>query len=346
MGGGPAGCALAGRLDDVMVIEEHSQIGEPMQCAGLVGENVFTLGASKRSILNVIDGARIFFRKDSFLLKKPSVAYVIDRVAFDRQLAEGADIRKGTRYLSCRSRERNIQVKTTRGDFECEYLVGADGSLSSMRRVLGLKPTFYPVMQYTVEGNFEKSLVHLYIEKPFFFYIVPENEARARIGCILSHPKKRLDSFLEDNNLGRIVSKTAGVIPLGMGRTASERIALLGDAACQLKPLTGGGLYFGLKAALHLAHAIRSSNLLLYERLWRKDFGWDIRSGLLLRHLYESMSEREIGNVFLYLKENREILEECDFDRHITPLKKLAHRKSTYRLIPLFARLLARHIFL
>jgi flavin-dependent dehydrogenase len=56
-----------------LIIEEHPEVGRPVQCAGIVGRDVFedlVLPLSRRSIVNQIDGAIVYFGNDNFSIKK------------------------------------------------------------------------------------------------------------------------------------------------------------------------------------------------------------------------------------------------------------------------------------
>ena len=104
VGAGPIGCYLGQMLKhygfNPLLFEEHKEVGLPVSCAGIVGKDVFSatvIPISKQSILNVIDGAKINFNDSAFLLKRPSVAYIVDRAAFDKNLSLGLDIQFETR---------------------------------------------------------------------------------------------------------------------------------------------------------------------------------------------------------------------------------------------------------
>ncbi len=66
---------------------------------------------------------------------------------------------------------------------------------------------------------------------------------------------RRLFEYLQEIHPGifrglRIIKTTSGVVPIGMrSRTYGDRALLVGDAACHVKPISGGGLYFGLRGA-------------------------------------------------------------------------------------------------
>ena len=78
VGAGPVGCRVGELLGKkglkVLVLEEHSEIGKPVQCAGLVSHRIFDLsGVSKDVVVNVVKKARIFSIQISQLLLDTSL---------------------------------------------------------------------------------------------------------------------------------------------------------------------------------------------------------------------------------------------------------------------------------
>jgi flavin-dependent dehydrogenase len=156
IGAGPVGlhCAslLAGEGFDVSVFEEHSAVGRPIQCAGLVSKaGIKQPGVDLgNSVVNEIKGAKIFSPGGQSITvqKKETVAYVIDRFLFDqlfyRQAKKlGCDIRMESKLLDVRSGAQGknmpggnslfMQTKG-RGEFlKSQITVGADGVNSIVR---------------------------------------------------------------------------------------------------------------------------------------------------------------------------------------------------------------------
>ncbi len=105
-----------------------------------------------------------------------------------------------------------------------------------------------------------------------------------------------------------------GGIPLKtLERTYGERILIAGDAAGQVKPTSGGGIYFGLICAdiasrtLHNALSINdlSSNMLLkYETDWRKVLARELKKEYLARRFYQTMNNKQIDLVISILKKS------------------------------------------
>ncbi|GAH60574.1 unnamed protein product, partial [marine sediment metagenome] len=96
-------------------------------------------------------------------------------------------------------------------------------------------------------------------QKPFpgfFGWLVPTNHDKGLAGLLVANaPALYLRNFLHHLRAqGKIASTEAdmkfGTIPLGtLPRTYSDRMIVVGDAAGQVKPTTGGGIYYGLLCA-------------------------------------------------------------------------------------------------
>ncbi|HEY0005042.1 MAG TPA: NAD(P)/FAD-dependent oxidoreductase [Pyrinomonadaceae bacterium] len=69
-------------------------------------------------------------------------------------------------------------------------------------------------------------------------------------------------------------------------RAAGEGWALLGDAAGFADPVTGEGIYYALRSAELFAQAFLSGRPLDYERLWREDFGRELRRAAEMRRRF------------------------------------------------------------
>ena len=66
IGAGPAGGYLAGKVAkagyEVALVEEHREIGEPIQCGGLVTPRVFEYVNCKETIIGSVHGAELYSR--------------------------------------------------------------------------------------------------------------------------------------------------------------------------------------------------------------------------------------------------------------------------------------------
>lgn len=325
---------------DVLVIEEHKEIGKPLKCAGLVSWRIFEImpSLSKEIIVNTIEKAKFFSPKgDFFELKSKKPIYVIDRVKLDKilfkeALKNGTQIKTLTKFEGFKHLKNSIEIKTSKGNFESKILVGADGSNSKVAKVAGIKiPNNMLIgIQTTVSGNFDPSSVELWFGSfapNFFGWVIPESEKKARIGLATkSNCKFYFNKFLK-KRIGKIEKPNVfGVINFGLMNSIADRILLVGDAACQVKPFSGGGIIYGLISSEFCANACIKAleedkfdaEFLNreYDEKWKKKLKRPIKKGLLYRKILNNFSDMQLNFIFSLLKILRltKILECWDVD--------------------------------
>lgn len=241
VGAGPVGCYLGQLLKyygfNPLILEEHSEVGRPVSCAGIVGKDVFTdtiLPPSKKSILNIIDGAKLSFNGSAFLLKRPQVAYIIDRAAFDKDLSHGLKVELNTKLQEITPSGPGYRLKTTNGEYYADLLIGADGPNSKVRKALKFSHNLklYKGLNYRVNLEVpDRDRVEVSFVKPFslFTWLIPEGNGTVRIGTICDHPIAELERFMKEKNIkGEIIEKNAGPIPIGTCQLVKENAALVG----------------------------------------------------------------------------------------------------------------------
>lgn len=347
IGAGPIGCYLGQLLknhgNEPIILEEHAEIGRPVSCAGILGKDVFSntlIPISKKSIINTIDGAKISFNGSAFLLKRPTVAYIVDRAQFDKELSHGLKIELNTKFEDVKRDGGGYRVKTSNGEYYADILIGADGPNSKVRKLLQFNHNIklYKGYQYRIKMEIaDRDRVEVSYIKPFslFTWVIPEGNGVIRVGTICDTPVHELDAFIKLRNLtGEIIEKNAGPIPIGTCDLVKDNAALVGDAACQLKPITSGGIYYGLKSAELLASAIKAGDLSLYEKQWNEEFGKEIKFCLLLRYIMENIDNEVLKQIFEYVKDNAPLIEKIgDFENHSSILWSLVANPRTYPTI-------------
>jgi digeranylgeranylglycerophospholipid reductase len=358
IGAGPVGSyaaqQLAGYGYKVAVIEEHERVGEPMQCTGIIGVECFErFHLPTSSVLREANSAK-FFSPSGKIIRLQSErpqAYIIDRSAFDRQLADAA-AGQGTKYFtSCRAHSiavmaDRLRISTDTGEtFDSRTAVIASGFYSKLAQKLGLEKFGDFITGAQAEVNIKEGStleeIELYLDQDlapgFFAWLVPTSPQRALAGLFSRKtPRKHLQRFIKTLfDQGRIASPEAdimhGGIPLKpLGKTYCKRVILAGDAAGQVKPTTGGGVYYGMICAQLTADTLKTAftkndfserSMSGYQKAWQKEIGRELRNGYYARRIYEKFSNQIIDQLFdISLKKGlHEIINESSdisFDWH------------------------------
>lgn len=142
-----------------------------------------------------------------------------------------------------------------------------------------------------------------------------------------------------------------------VSRSVAGRFLLVGDAAGQVKPLSGGGLYTGARcariagraAALAAASGSDLTDVLAtYDVTWRAELGQDLAFGQTLRNVLVASSETDLDRLFGIL-DDREVLrfvaDVGDIDHMGRLLSELARRPALWgKLIGLLSLIDQRKI--
>jgi len=346
VGAGPAGSTVAARLakagHSVRVVEEHPKVGYPVQCAGLVSQRVLDLAGSDSMVRASVRGANVFgpsLESIAFRAESPK-AFVIDRAGLDIHLADraaraGAEIRTSTRFDAVDGESGDRLTVRLRGpdgspqEVRARLVIGADGVSSAVARAFRLRRPVEVLPAF--EAEFPESpgdpdTVEVYLGRKLapglFGWWIPNGAGGARVGVAADAdgtPARRyfdrlLDS-LEHRFGHRLAHPTAYVvsgIPIGtLPRTHARRALLVGDAAAQVKPLSGGGIFTGMRCAEIAADVasqalskgdLSEASLAEYDRRWRGELGEEFRRALYLRRLFTRLSDDELDRVVHALK--------------------------------------------
>ena len=335
IGGGPVGSRVASRLAGmghrVVVLEQKERAGEGVCCTGIVSQECTrTFAIEDDLILREVVSATLFSPSGKALrLERPDTrACILDRPAFDNALARRAQD-KGAEYVFS-SRANNLEVGSDRvkietlrqgkrTHFEARAVVIASGFNSRLVEELRLGSIshFFAGAQAEVEtAPLDEMEVYFgeEIAPGFFAWLVPSSLSRARVGLLArqrpGHYLRKLISSLAIQ--GKIASAETelsfGRVPVKpLARTYFERLLVVGTAAGQVKPTTGGGIYYGLLcadiAAETLKRALASNDLSAkglasYERAWQKKLGGELKKGYRVRKFYERLNDPQIDRLF------------------------------------------------
>ena len=361
VGAGPAGSAAARYCAALglrtLMIEEHSSIGYPVQCAGLLSTNAFSeCGVSQNSVIQEVRGATLHSSLGCELNfdAGKTKAYVVDRGALDREMAEnavsaGADIMLKTYAYDIR--DNVLYTKGVDGPRELSFrlLIAADGPRSVVRGIRGMKPPlqFFAGIQADVPYETDADFVHIYPDASpdFFGWAIPAGEGRVRVGLAGgADVQKRFSSFIS-NFSDSCLHQVTGSIPLGvMPRTYGSRTLFIGDAAGFAKPTSGGGVYTGVRSSRYAADVacicceedrFDDSFLSSYESLWGADFGKELDFGYRFLQMRSKIAQKDISDICQALNTpelKQMIVEYGDMDRPTELVLRLLKNPTFFRV--------------
>jgi electron-transferring-flavoprotein dehydrogenase len=314
VGAGPAGSRFARQAADAgydVLALERGTIGTPLACSGHVSTDLWSFtpdGAREELLQNRIYGARFHTDgpgSDAYpFYKDEVVSNVIDRVGLDRVLADaareaGADLRENHAVTGVAEHADCVEVTARTPDgtetFEGRMVAGCDGPVSRVRGELGLPEPgekLQGVLGFSEEHD-RGDFVDVHLTAPrFFAWRIPRGDAGVEYGLAAppgSDARALFEAFTDGYGV-EIAEFCAGMIPIGPPETVtSHRGFLLGDAAAQTKPFTGGGILYGMTAADVAAGVVdpdRPGTLADYEAGWRDELATEIRLGSLIRRAY------------------------------------------------------------
>ena len=199
----------------------------------------------------------------------------------------GTEARTGTRAES----EPEARTET----FRARMIVGCDGPVSVVRRECGLPEPgekLQGLLGFSDETEVEE-FVDVHLTAPTFFaWRIPRGAAGTEYGLAAppgAEANELFERFTAEYGVD-IDEVCAGLIPIDPpDRVTGRRSLLIGDAAAQTKPFTGGGIVYGMTAADHAARKVdphSPKSLAAYERAWRTDLSIEIRLGAWIRRAY------------------------------------------------------------
>jgi digeranylgeranylglycerophospholipid reductase len=372
VGAGPAGSYLAYELAslgyDIAVFEEKSAPGLDVCCTGIISTECFrSLDPGPDVILTKVRSAKFFSPSGKCLrLRTENVqAYVVNRLLLDRALARKAQSRGARYFFSSRvtdiirgkdGMQAEVLCSGAAGTFHARVVVLANGFKPKLPRKLGLGEinSFLVGAQAEIEVKTADEFEVYFgqeVAPGAFAWLVPTSDNRAHVGLLAaSQAKLHLRKFLHNLSCReRIASPEARIgqkaIPVGtLARSYGDRLVVIGDAAGQVKPTSGGGIYFGhigaRIAAEVIGEALGSDNLTAgrlsrYQKRWKARMGKELSRGYWTRWVYGKLSDRQIEGIFSILNSNgmaEDLLKSSDFsfDWHSSLILAVLKHSSAY----------------
>lgn len=370
IGAGPAGSMAAKKAArsgaEVVIFEEHPRAGWPVQCAGLLGVRAMEeaeLAVGHRAI-RPVRGAKVVSPGGVQLtFRAPETkAWVVDRRIFDRALLaeaarSGADVMMASPVTDLARAGGRTVLTVGRGPdrrkVEAKVAISADGAGARIARRAGIRPPREILSSAQVEVPFEvedPEMVEVFLGRDvapgFFGWAIPASEGLARVGLscrnnACPYLKRLLKSPpIRSRIRGGPLHLAFGGLPLGPPpSTVADGIIAVGDAAGQVKPTSGGGIYPGLvsaKIAGEVAAAAAregdssAARLSEYQRRWRAALGRELRLGVAVHRMRAEMTDAELDDLLRLLADRGDLIkvieEEGDLDRPSRAIKKVAPR--------------------
>ncbi|MEE8167942.1 MAG: NAD(P)/FAD-dependent oxidoreductase [Candidatus Hydrothermarchaeales archaeon] len=343
VGAGPAGSMVARTLAEngasVLVVEKRPEIGMPVRCGEATGLRTlqeFAIPKDERFIVNETNGVYIFSpdgTRAEMLSSEPNT-YILERRYFDKYLAiqaarAGAEVVTKAYATGLLRNEGAVRVKLKRfGDnttIKCKCVVGADGVESKVGRWVGID-TRTPLQQMSSSVQFEiagvdvdPDILEFYfgnrVAPKGYVWVFPKGKDVANVGLGVRGHSATAFSYLKKfiaskPNLrkGSVVGIVAGGVPVEgpVKKSVADGVLLVGDAARQVDPLTGGGIYnamhCGVIAGQVITEALEredfsAASLSIYEERWRAEIGQKLLKSQRIKEAMEKLSDSDLNKI-------------------------------------------------
>ena len=318
VGAGPAGSTAARYAAEggasVMVLEKDRDVGYPVRCAEAVSHDgvVQFIEPDPKWIAATVSKFRIVVPNgNSIVPRLEGIGYVLERRIFDYELAklavrEGAElVTKAYVYdlLRVNGKVEGVRaiIKDQKVDIHSKVVIGADGVESWVGKWAGIDTTCHihdmeSCAQVTLSGvTVEEGILDFYFGEKVapggYLWVFPKGKDTANVGIGISvdtakerAPVRYLEDFIERRYPNAaLLTRIAGGVPCATtcDEIVKDNVMLVGDAAHQVNPVSGGGIISGMiggmLAGQVAADAIRRSDLSFlveYEKRWHKRLGW------------------------------------------------------------------------
>jgi flavin-dependent dehydrogenase len=310
---------------ETRVYDQKKRLGYPPRASGIVSiRGLEALGVDYRqAATNTLYGANIHVGGSSMHIaaRRPQ-AHVLDRERLNAACLGQAEGNGAVVSTGEKIGDRELEAMRKDG-----IVIGADGAVSTVARHFGMGSITKYTLTYKAEFEAtpnDARAVDLFFDNSvapkFFAWLCPNSkhvvEAGIGIGPGHGNSKAAFERFLRMKYVAdaldgaKQLNGYASMIPMQTARRvadAKRRILLVGDAAGQVKPTTGGGIVFGGGAAMLAAKAVirhirEGASLADYESAFRKEYGTDLRLHALVGALYSRLDAGKLEFVMNMMK--------------------------------------------
>jgi flavin-dependent dehydrogenase len=302
VGGGPSGISTAlflvhalGDARDVVVLERETYPREKY-CAGGLGARADKLLATIGVTVDVpsvpIDGLAYRALGETRIVRKPGSGRVVRRLEYDAALARvakdrGVDVREGVRVTGVREHAGGVTIQTDGGEVLADFVVGADGVESVVRRALGIAQAPHRAQALEVDtepvaSDLPRGVILFDLsdrDLPGYYWEFPTAVDGRELVCRGVYYLKTYGAAGKAVEIDAVLSRELAARGLSLGnyrkkryaergfapggRIATRRALLAGEAA-GIDPVTGEGIaqaiQYGATAGIFLAAKLRAGD--------------------------------------------------------------------------------------
>jgi len=327
----------------VVMLEKRQEIGDPVRCAEGVSKRTLCriVKPEPEWISAEVKGARIYAPDGTSIVMSEDksggeVGYVLERKIFDRGLAmqaaqAGAKVLVKTRATGLVRKDGNVCGVSALSigeplQIEAPLIIGADGVESKVGRWAGIDTTLqlqdiescaqFLVHDASIDGEYTEFFLGNSIAPSGYAWSFPKGEKLANIGLGMQGSRSkpgeavRLLKELMKTRFpnGKVVEMVVGGDPCSgpIDSAIADGVMLVGDAAHQTDPLTGGGILNAMQAGIIAGEVaakaisagdVRRAALKEYEDRWREDIGKTIARSFQLKEFFVKLTDKDLNQL-------------------------------------------------
>jgi digeranylgeranylglycerophospholipid reductase len=328
---------------NVVMLEKRQEIGDPVRCAEGVSkaalkkmvepDPVWISADVKGARIRGPDGTEIVMSEDR---AGAEVGYVLERKVFDRVLAQqaaeaGAKVMVKTRALGLLHEGGvpsgiSAQFIGESLKIEAPLIIGADGVESKVGRWAGIDTSLKPkdietCAQFLLQDEkIDDEYCEFYLGNEIapggYVWSFPKGNKLANVGIgVLGSkansgtPIKLLREFVKKNfPEGKVLEMMVGGVPVSgpIETTTADGVILVGDAARQSDPITGGGIINGMRAGVIAGEIaadlvpkgeVDKEAFQVYEKRWRETIGKSITRNFAVKEFFVDLTDDDLNRL-------------------------------------------------
>ena len=328
----------------VVMLEKRQEIGDPVRCAEGVSKRGLKdlVEVDPRWIAADLKGSRVFSPDGASIVLSEEqsggkTGYVLERKIFDRALAmeaacAGAEVMVKTRAQGLLKRDGMIcGVSAMRSgetfQIEAPLVIGADGIESKVGRWAGIDTTLklkdistcaqFLVEDESINSNYCEFYFGNKIAPGAYAWLFPKGEKMANVGLGVlgsrssgtGEPLRLLQEFVKSHlPRGKVMEMDVGGVPVApqLEAMTTDGVMLVGDAAHQSDPLTGGGIITGMTAGVIAGEVaadaisrgdVKRASLRDYEDRWKEPNGNKLQRHYDLKEFFIRLTDEDLNNL-------------------------------------------------